>query len=263
MRVILAGAGGKMGRAIMAGIIDEPDVEIVGAVDTKGIGKDIATLIGGDDRGVFVRTDLEAVIRETGAEVVIDFTNPQAVGKNIAIALESGVDILVGTSGLEEEDMKRISGRAKERGRKVFVAPNFALGAVLMMQFSQLAARHFPHVEIIEMHHDHKMDAPSGTAIKTLEMISQEREVFSQGAANEFEKINGSRGGDYEGMRVHSVRLPGYIAHQEVIFGGIGQTLAIRHDSISRESFVPGVLLALRSLPEIEPGLLYGLDHLL
>ncbi len=230
MRVLITGAGGKMGRAIMTGIIDEGDIDVVGAVDMKSVGKDIATLIGGEPRNIMVGADLEKAIRETEAEVVIDFTNPQAVGKNIAIALENGADMLVGTSGLSEEDMKSIADRAKTKGRKVFIAPNFALGAVLMMKFSQMAARYFPHVEIIEMHHD--------------------------------QKINGCRGGDYEGMRVHSVRLPGYVAHQEVIFGGVGQTLVIRHDSINRESFVPGVLLALRGMGNMAPGLVYGLDTL-
>ncbi len=262
MRVLITGAGGKMGRAIMTGIIDEGDIDVVGAVDMKSVGKDIATLIGGELRNIMVGADLEKAIRETKAEVVIDFTNPQAVGKNIAIALENGADMLVGTSGLSEEDMKSIADRAKTKGRKVFIAPNFALGAVLMMKFSQMAARYFPHVEIIEMHHDQKMDAPSGTAIKTLEMIAEERKIFSQGAPSEFEKINGCRGGDYEGMRVHSVRLPGYVAHQEVIFGGVGQTLVIRHDSINRESFVPGVLLALRGMETMAAGLIYGLDTL-
>ena len=145
----------------------------------------------------------------------------------------------------------------------MFVSPNFALGAVLMMDFAARAAKYFPHVEVIELHHDQKKDAPSGTAIKTLEMMAAEREKVQQGQADEMEKIPGSRGGEYEGMRVHSVRLPGYVAHQEVIFGGKGQTLTIRHDSMSRESFVAGLLLSIRSIQDLTPGLVYGLENIL
>ncbi|MBC7335577.1 MAG: 4-hydroxy-tetrahydrodipicolinate reductase, partial [Clostridia bacterium] len=142
------------------------------------------------------------------------------------------------------------------------LVPNFALGAVLMMHFARMAARYFPQVEIIEMHHEQKLDAPSGTALKTAEMILETRGEPPRAKVQEYERLHGSRGGDYRGIRIHSVRLPGYVAHQEVIFGGNGQILSIRHDSTSRESFIPGVLLAIKEVGRLR-GLVYGLENVL
>ena len=263
MRVAMIGASGKMGRDIMRGIIDETDIEIVGAVDLVNDGMDISDLIGGEPRGIAVESDLATMIETKTPEVVIDFTTPATVMKNIITALEHQVHIVVGTTGLTEDDLDAIDKLAREKERVAFVVPNFALGAVLMMGFAAQAAKFFPNVEVIELHHDQKMDAPSGTAVKTLEMMAAEREKIQQGHPKEFEKIEGARGGAYEGMRVHSVRLPGYVAHQEVLFGGRGQTLTIRHDSMSRDSFVPGVLLALRSIVDLGAGLVYGLENVL
>jgi 4-hydroxy-tetrahydrodipicolinate reductase len=147
-------------------------------------------------------------------------------------------------------------------GKGIIVAPNFALGAVLMMRFAQEAARYFPDVEIIELHHDRKIDAPSGTALKTAELIAAGRVAEPGTKPAPLEKINGARGGEYLGTKIHSLRLPGLIAHQEVIFGAQGQTLTIRHDSLDRSSFMPGVILAVRKAPEIK-GLVYGLDALI
>lgn len=261
-RVIISGVGGKMGRAILQGIINEPDIEIVGAVDIKLLGKDIGYLTGEDPRKITIRDNLDQVLKETKAQIMIDFTNPQAVMKNIRTALVNRVASVVGTTGLTPHDIEELNTLTERYRTPVFLAPNFALGAVLMMKFAQEASKYFPHVEIIEKHHDQKMDAPSGTAIKTLEMMAEGRKEIHQGAPHEFEKISGSRGGNFQGMRVHSVRLPGLVAHQEVIFGGEGQTLTIRHDSLSRESFVPGVLLAVRNVLQMK-GVVYGLEKLL
>ncbi|MCR6545906.1 4-hydroxy-tetrahydrodipicolinate reductase [Dehalobacterium formicoaceticum] len=261
-RIILTGAGGKMGKDILAGIMKEPDIQVVGAVDFKMIGKDIGFYAGEEAINVTIQDKLEQVIIDTKPQIMIDFTNPQAVMKNIRTALSHKVASVVGTTGLTSHDVEELAELTEKHQTPVFIAPNFALGAVLMMRFAQEAGKYFPHVEVIEKHHDQKMDAPSGTALKTMEMIAESRKEMHQGASHEFEKIPGSRGGYYQGMRVHSVRLPGLIAHQEVIFGGQGQTLTIRHDSLSRDSFVPGVLLAIRNILNMK-GVVYGLEKLL
>lgn len=258
MKVAFIGANGKMGKSMIDGVIVEKDMQIVGAVDIDAIGNEIAV-----DSGVFIENDVEEMIRTKDPDVVVDFTSPSVIKNNIMKVLALKKHIVVGTTGLSTADLEEIDAEARRVGRVVFVAPNFALGAVLMMDFAARAAKYFSNVEVIELHHDQKKDAPSGTAIKTLEMMAAEREKIRQGQADEIEKIPGSRGGEYEGMRVHSVRLPGYVAHQEVIFGGKGQTLTIRHDSMSRESFVAGLLLSIRSIQDLTPGLVYGLENIL
>ncbi|MEG1495891.1 MAG: 4-hydroxy-tetrahydrodipicolinate reductase [Clostridiales bacterium] len=263
MKVAMIGVNGKMGRAILAGIIDSANVKIVGAVDIVGVGVDISALIGGEPRNIIVENSMEKMIKDKEPDVIIDFTSPKTVKNNVKIALANKVHIIVGTTGLSPDDLEEINSLAKEVSRVAFVVPNFALGAVLMMNFSAQAAKYFPNVEVIELHHDQKLDAPSGTAIKTLEMMAAEREKIHQGNPQEVEKIKGARGGEYQGMRVHSVRLPGYVAHQEVLFGGRGQTLSIRHDSMNRDSFVDGVLLTLNSIGDLQPGLTYGLEKVL
>ncbi len=258
LKVAFLGANGKMGRAMMEGVAAESDIAVVGAMDLIGVGSAVAAV-----DGLKIDGDMEAMIRKTDPDIVVDFTSPSAVKENVMKVLALKKHLVVGTTGLGAADLKEIDEAARAAERVVFVAPNFALGAVLMMDFAARAARYFPNVEVIELHHDQKKDAPSGTAVKTLEMMAAEREKIRQGQADEIEKIPGSRGGEYEGMRVHSVRLPGYVAHQEVIFGGKGQTLTIRHDSMSRESFIAGLNLAIRSIADQTPGLVYGLENIL
>lgn len=258
MKVAFIGANGKMGKSMIDGVIVEKDMQIVGAVDIEAVGEEISV-----NSGVFIEDDIEKMIQTKDPDVVVDFTSPSIIKQNIMKVLGLKKHIVVGTTGLSTSDLEEIDAEARRVGRVVFVAPNFALGAVLMMDFAARAAKYFPNVEVIELHHDQKKDAPSGTAIKTLEMMAAEREKLRQGQADELEKIPGARGGEYEGMRVHSVRLPGYVAHQEVIFGGKGQTLTIRHDSMSRESFVAGLLLSIRSIRDLTPGLVYGLENIL
>ena len=177
-------------------------------------------------------------------------------------ALKHGTSPVVGTTGLSDEQKAEIAKASEENNTPAFIAPNFAIGAVLLMVMSRQAAKYMPDVEIIELHHDKKLDAPSGTAIQTAAMIAEVRKAHKQGNPDEFEKLKGARGADYEGMHIHSVRLPGYVAHQEVIFGGLGQTLTIRHDSMNRESFMPGVVLAAKKVRSLK-GLTVGLDKLL
>ncbi|MGI5891497.1 MAG: 4-hydroxy-tetrahydrodipicolinate reductase [Bacillota bacterium] len=262
IRVLVNGATGKMGRVMSAGIAKQPDMEIVSAVDVKLAGLELGNLCGIEPLGIAIEEDLAKAIEKNKPDIMVDFTNPQAVMKNVQIALPLKVACVVGTTGLSQTEMTEVERLTKEYDTPAFFAANFALGAVLMMRFAQQAAVYFPHVEIVEKHHDQKIDAPSGTAIATLEMIAKEREVFVQGMANEFEKIPCSRGGDYQGMRVHSMRLPGYIASQEVVFGAPGQILTISHEAMSRESFLPGVLMAIRKVLSLN-GLTFGLESIM
>jgi 4-hydroxy-tetrahydrodipicolinate reductase len=262
IKVLVNGATGKMGRTMAAGIAKEHDLQIVAAVDVKLSGMDLGNLCGMEPFGVCIEEDLGKAIEKSQPDVMVDFTNAQAVLKNLRIALPRKVACVVGTTGLGEKEMAEIEQLTKEYGTPAFFASNFALGAVLMMRFAQQAAAYFPNVEIIERHHDQKIDAPSGTAVSTMKMIAKARKAFMQGTANEFEKIPCSRGGEYQGMRVHSMRLPGYIASQQVVFGGTGQILTISHEAMSRETFLPGVLMAIRKVQSLS-GLTRDLDSIM
>ena len=216
-KVLVNGAKGKMGSETVKAVSKESDLELVGKTDL------------GDD--------LAKAIAKSKASVVVDFTQPDSVMKNVKTILENKVHAVVGTTGLTQDNLAEIKKLCAENNVNCIVAPNFAIGAVLMMKFAQEAVKHMPQVEIIELHHDKKVDAPSGTALKTAELMGKK-------------------------VPIHSVRLPGLVAHQEVIFGGLGQTLKIRHDSISRESFMPGVMLAVRKAKKLK-GLVYGLEKIL
>ncbi|CUH96149.1 4-hydroxy-tetrahydrodipicolinate reductase [Propionispora sp. 2/2-37] len=262
IRVMVCGAYGKMGREVLKAVYNDGDLDLVGAMDVNSGFADIGELIGKGKTGVIVGNDLETVIHSTKPQVMVDFTNPDAVMPNIRCAIANGVCPVVGTTGLSVSNIEEVKQLCKEKQVSALIAPNFAIGAVLMMKMAQDAAKYLPHVEIIELHHDQKLDAPSGTALRTAELITKTRGSFRQGHPEEVEKLAGARGSDYEGIRIHSVRLPGYVAHQEVIFGGLGQTLTIRHDSISRESFMPGVVFACKKVINLD-GLICGLEHIL
>lgn len=259
--VIVNGACGRMGQAVLKAVQEADGLELVGAVDIKG-GADTGSLVGLPANGILVETDLEALLARKKPEVMVDFTRPDVVFGNVMTALAHKTSPVVGTTGLSDEQKAEIAKAAEENDTPAFIAPNFAIGAVLLMVMSRQVAKYMPDVEIIELHHDKKLDAPSGTAIQTAAMIAEVRKAHKQGNPDEFEKLEGARGADYEGMHIHSVRLPGYVAHQEVIFGGLGQTLTIRHDSMNRESFMPGVVLAAKKVRSLK-GLTVGLDKLL
>jgi len=259
--VFVNGACGRMGQAVLKAVQEDKDLQLVGACDIHG-GADTGTLVGLPANGILVETDLGAALTRLKPEVMVDFTRPDVVFGNVMTALEHKVSPVVGTTGLSAEQKEKIRQTAEKNGTPAFIAPNFAIGAVLLMVLSKQAAKYMPEVEIIELHHDNKLDAPSGTAIQTAAMIAEVREAHKQGHPEEKEKMAGARGADYEGMHIHSVRLPGYVAHQEVIFGGLGQTLTIRHDSMNRESFMPGVCLAAKKVRALS-GLTIGLDQLL
>lgn len=259
--VLVNGACGRMGQAVLKAVSDDTELELVGAVDIKG-GADVGELLGINKTGVIVETDLAAALERIKPQVMVDFTRPDVVFNNVVTAIEHHVSPVVGTTGLSDEQKAEIKKLAESNNTPVFIAPNFAIGAVLMMIMAKQAAKYMPDVEIIELHHDKKLDAPSGTAVQTAAMIAEVRKSHKQGHPEEKEKIAGARGADYEGMHIHSVRLPGYVAHQEVIFGGLGQTLTIRHDSMNRESFMPGVVLAAKKVRTLKD-LTVGLDKLL
>ncbi|MCH3958517.1 MAG: 4-hydroxy-tetrahydrodipicolinate reductase [Selenomonas sp.] len=259
--VLVNGACGRMGQAVLKAVQDDKELSLVGAVDIRG-GADTGELVGLAPNGVLVETDLAAALERLKPEVMIDFTRPDVVFGNVVTALKHKVSPVVGTTGLSDDQKAEIEKLAIENGTPAFIAPNFAIGAVLMMVMCKQAAKYMPDVEIIELHHDKKLDAPSGTAVQTAAMIAEVRQSHKQGHPDEKEKLTGARGAEYDGMHIHSVRLPGYVAHQEVIFGGLGQTLTIRHDSMNRESFMPGVVLAAQKVRGLT-GLTIGLDKLL
>jgi len=247
--VIVSGAKGKMGREVVAAVNAEDDLELVAEVDA------------GDS--------LADALARTKADVVVDFTMPDSAMSNIEAILRGGAVPIVGTTGFSPGDIERVDAICREVNRGALIAPNFAIGAVLMMRFAKEAARFMPDAEIIEMHHGAKLDAPSGTAAKTAEMIAEGRGDVQPAElpAGAVEKIAGSRGGKAAGdVPVHSVRLSGFVASQMVIFGGQGQTLTIRHDSLDRKSFMPGVVLAVRHAEALASNggkLVYGLENLI
>jgi 4-hydroxy-tetrahydrodipicolinate reductase len=260
IRVAVLGASGRMGQMVCRAVADDPDLALVAAIDPAGDGQPIGRVIGHPEIDVKVSDELDTVL-QAEAEVIVDFTQPDAVMDDVRWAIDHAINIVVGTTGLQPGDLEEINERLEEEGSEsnVIVAPNFAIGAVLMQRFAAEAAKHFPAVEIIELHHDGKEDAPSGTALDTAMRMAKERDGYK---GPDSESLPGTRGGDIEGIRIHSIRLPGLVAHQEVLFGGPGQTLSIRHDSMDRASFMPGVLLAIKEIHR-RPGLTVGIESLL
>ncbi len=244
IRVGVLGARGRMGQEVCQAVDAADDLDLVAMID---------------------QGDWLANASDAGAQVVVDFTTPDVVMDNLHWCIEQGINVVVGTSGFTQTRIDRV--RAWLRGHPqvgVVIAPNFAVGAVLMIEFAARAAKYFESVEIIEQHHPRKVDAPSGTAINTAEAIAQARQAAGLGAAPDATKdeMPGARGAEVAGVRVHSVRASGLVAHQEVLFGTTGETLKLRHDSYDRVSFMPGVLLAVRSVVQ-RPGLTVGLGDLL
>lgn len=262
IKVIVVGALGKMGIETAKAVYNDKELELVGLVDIKAKGENFTDLTGIKELDLMLDNDLDIILDRVKVDVMVDFTNPQAVFNNTRTALNNNITCVVGTTGLNEIELKELEKIALEHEVGLAVIPNFAIGAVLMMKFATEAARYFPDVEIIEMHHDQKMDAPSGTAIKTAEMITENREKLPPRNTREYEKIAGARGGELNQVKIHSVRLPGFVAHQEVIFGGTGQSLLIRHDSYDRVGFMPGVVMTVKKMLSIK-GLVYGLEKLM
>ncbi len=262
IRVAVSGAGGKMGREVVKAVAGAEDMALVGACDVAFSGSILTDVTGVPGLEFEIDGDVASMMAGCKPDVVVDFAKP-FVFDSVRIALEAGAVPVIGTTGQSARDLEEIARLAEKTGIPALVIPNFAVGAVLMMKFAAEAAKHMPDVEIVELHHDKKLDAPSGTSIKTAEMIDQARkEAGSQPSKPLGCADDPARGDQRSGVHVHSVRLPGLVAHQEVIFGGTGQTLTIRHDSLDRTSFMPGVLLAVRRAASMR-GLVYGLDKLL
>lgn len=264
MKVAVVGAAGRMGAEVCRAVAGADDLTLVAAVDPQGAGQSVAE-VARIDSDLTIAGDLDA-ITDAGAQVAVDFTHPSVVADNVAWLLDHGVHAVVGTTGLDSDALDDLRARAEAGDANALIAPNFAIGAVLMMQFAAKAARHLPHAEIIELHHDNKADAPSGTALRTAELMDAERAERPDPIGGD-DAHPGARGHTVRGTPVHSVRLPGLVAHQEVILGGQGQTLTIRHDSTDRTSFMPGVLLAVRSVARLQAetgsSLVVGLEEIL
>ncbi len=244
IKVAVLGAQGRMGSEVVKAVTAAGDMEIVCAID--------------------VNDDINQLVT-SGAQVVVDFTHPDSVMKNLDFAINHDVSVVVGTTGFDEKKLAQINGWLSVHPKVgALIAPNFGLGAVLMMQFAAQASKYFESVEIVELHHPNKADAPSGTAARTAELITEARKSVNKAAMPDATTtaLDGARGAKVGDVPVHSVRLRGLVAHQEVILGDLGETLTIRHDSIDRTGFMPGVLLGIRNVVKT-PGLTFGLEHFL
>jgi 4-hydroxy-tetrahydrodipicolinate reductase len=258
IKIAIHGASGRVGQVLLNNLYREPEVKLVGAIDIRAGGGQISLP---DGSLIPFLDNAEKIITSANPEVIIDFSLAPATVPLVRVAAKHKVNLVIGTTGLTADNMTEMKQLASTNGIGIIVASNFALGAVLMTHFAKLAAKYMDYAEIIELHHHQKADAPSGTSVSTAKAMAASRgKPFSQ--AVDEEKNYPSRGEKVEGVTIHSVRLPGLMAHQEVIFGGLGQTLSIRHDTIGRECYVPGVLLAVREVVK-KPGLIQGLDGLL
>ncbi|WP_043934872.1 4-hydroxy-tetrahydrodipicolinate reductase [Bacillus sp. EB01] len=262
IKIVIAGPRGRMGQEAVKLVAETPGFELIAVLDRSNNGLTLGQIGSFPLKEVPVFSDIEECLQSVDADVLVDLTVPEAGMHHARTALTHNVRPVVGTTGFTEADLKELEQLSSEKGLGCIIAPNFAIGAVLMMKFAKMAAKFFENVEIIEMHHDKKLDAPSGTAVKTAQMISEVRSAHKQGHPEEKETLKGARGADLEGMRIHSVRLPGLIAHQEVLFGSEGQTLKIRHDSYTRASFMSGVKTAVETVMKID-SFVYGLENIL
>ncbi|MCR5266246.1 MAG: 4-hydroxy-tetrahydrodipicolinate reductase [Cyanobacteria bacterium RUI128] len=247
IKVAVCGANGKMGREVVKAVNASDDMELVAKIDIF--------------EGEF--DSIENAHKTKAIDVLIDFTQPKSIYENALYCLNNKINIVIGTTGLSDEQIKNLEELSDKNKTACFIAPNFSTGAVLMMMFSKMASKYFDNAEIIELHHNQKKDAPSGTAVKTAAMMAEVNDNFASGNCAEVETIKGARGASsYNNIHIHSVRMPGYIASQEVIFGAGGQILKIRHDSMNRECYMPGVLMAVRYAFD-KGGFVYGLDNIL
>lgn len=248
IKVAVCGAMGKMGKEVCQAVLDCPDTELVAKID-----------IASDE----MYHHIEDANRVVDIDVLVDFTQPKSIFENAKYCLNNGIKIVIGTTGLKDEEIEFLKKLSQEKNTGCLIAPNFSTGAVLMMMFARQAAKYFDNAEIIELHHNQKKDAPSGTAIKTASMMAEVKDDFTKNNCPETETIEGARGGNsYSNIHIHSVRMPGYIASQEVIFGSSGQIMTIRHDSMDRKCYMQGVLLAVKHVAE-NNDFVYGLDNIM
>ncbi len=262
LRILVSGACGRMGQFVVEAVTEAPDMELVGAVDPAGQGHPLTEFVPTGPEDITVSGHLVAALEESQPQIMVDFTTPAVVMDNIEAALNAGVACVVGTTGLSATDLRVVQKMCNSKQVPCLIAPNFSIGANLMMKFAAEAAGMFDYAEIIERHHEGKVDAPSGTALTTAEKMAAARDKPLREVPTSHDKLPGSRGGVNQRIHIHSVRMPGYVANQEVVLGGTGETLKIEHVSTSRQCFMPGVLLAIRQVLELE-GLVYGLEEIL
>lgn len=247
IKVAVCGANGKMGQEVVKAVTSAEDMKLVAKID----------IVNGE------YDSIESTHNNVSIDVLVDFTQPKSIYENAKYCLNNNINIVVGTTGLSDEQLKELENLSNQNKTACFVAPNFSTGAVLMMMFAKTAAKYFDNAEIIELHHNQKKDAPSGTAVKTAAMMAENNENFATNNCAETETIEGARGANsYKNIHIHSVRMPGYMASQEVLFGANGQILSIRHDSTNRECYMPGVLLSIRYVMD-KGGFVYGLDNIM
>ena len=258
--VLVHGVLGKMGREVTAAICRDPELEIVGGVDLKATQKHL--ILPDGSKKVPLSSDLDSLLEACHPKVLVDFTIAEASMSAARTALKLGVNVVIGTSGLSEDNLKEIAQLSKANKVGAVVAPNFTIGAAVLLNAVKAAAKLFDYAEIIELHHHEKADAPSGTALATAKAMLQSRGKPFLYSKTKKETLSGTRGGEIDGIAIHSVRLPGFVASQEVVFGGQGQTLSFRHDTIGRECYIPGVVLAIKEVVRRQ-GLISGLDTLL
>ncbi len=247
INIAVCGANGKMGQEVIKAVENAQDMTLAAKIDIKN--------------GEY--SSIEEAKNNVNIDVLIDFTQPKSIYQNALFCLQNGINIVIGTTGLNDEQIAELKKLSESKSLGCLIAPNFSTGAVLMMKFAQMASKYFDNAEIIELHHNQKKDAPSGTAVKTALMMAEENSNFTAGNCAEVETIEGARGASsYNNIHIHSVRMPGYIASQEVIFGAGGQILTIRHDSMNRECYMAGVLLAVRHVYQ-NKNFVYGLENIL
>lgn len=248
IKVAVCGSNGKMGREVCQAVENSENMELIAKID-----------LFGDD----VFKTIQEAKNAVEFDVLVDFTQPKSIYDNAKYCLANNINIVIGTTGLSDEQISELKSLSEEKSTGCFIAPNFSTGAVLLMMFAAQASKYFDNAEIIELHHNQKKDAPSGTAIKTALMMSKAKSDFKAGNCPEKETIEGSRGGtSYSGIQIHSVRLPGYIASQEVIFGSAGQVFKVRHDTTDRKCYMDGVLLAIKHTAQ-KRDFIYGLENIL
>jgi 4-hydroxy-tetrahydrodipicolinate reductase len=267
--VVVNGAAGKMGREVVKAIAQASDMKLVGALDRSPemIGRDVGEVAGCGPLEVPILDQLEPLMamasQEKELSVVVDFTHPDSVYNNVRSAIAYGVRPVVGTTGLSADQLQELAAFAEKASTGCLIIPNFSIGMVLLQQAAIQASQYFDHVEIMELHHNQKADAPSGTAVQTAQMLAELGKTFNPPSVTETEHITGARGAQADaGIRIHSIRLPGLIAHQEVIFGAPGQIYTLRHDTSDRACYMPGVLLSIRKVIALK-SLIYGLEKIL
>ena len=248
INVAVCGSNGKMGKEVVRAVNEDSELNLVAQID----------IVDGE------YSSIENASKAQKIDVLVDFTQPKSIYENAQYCLNNGINIVIGTTGLSDEQIANLKSLSEKNKVSCLIAPNFSTGAVLMMMFAKQAAKYFDNAEIIELHHHQKKDAPSGTAVKTALMMSEASEKsFVTGNCPETETIKGARGGiSYSDIHIHSVRMPGYIASQEVLFGSSGQTFKIRHDSMNRECYMPGVLMAVKHVMT-KPEFIYGLENIM